>query len=61
MDFAPSPRTQDYLQRLQAFLAEHVAPREADYRRQNAVNAGADWTRWRVPAVMEELKAQARA
>ena len=61
MDFAHSPKTQDYLQRLQAFLAEHAAPREAEYRRQNAANTGADWTRWRVPAVMEEWKAQARA
>ncbi|RZA20970.1 MAG: acyl-CoA dehydrogenase [Lysobacteraceae bacterium] len=61
MDFAPSPKTQDYLQRLQGFLAEHVAPREAEYRRQNAANAGADWAHWRVPAVMEEWKALARA
>ncbi len=61
MEFAPSPKTRDYLQRLQAFLAEHVAPREAEYRRENAANAGADWTHWRVPAVMEEWKAQARA
>ena len=61
MDFAPSPKTQDYLQRMQAFLAEHVAPREAEYRQQNAANAGADWTRWQVPAVMQEWKAEARA
>jgi len=61
MDFAHSPKTQAYLQRLQAFLAEHVAPREAEYRLQNAVNTGADWSRWRVPPVMEEWKAQARA
>ena len=60
MEFAPSPKTRDYLQRLQAFLAEHVMPREAEYRRENAANADADWTRWRVPAVMEEWKAQAR-
>ena len=61
MDFAHSAKTQDYLQRLQAFLAEHVTPREAEYRRQNAINAGADWTQWRVPAQMQEWKAQARA
>ena len=60
MDFAPSPKTREYLQRLQAFLAEHVLPRETEYRRQNAANAGADWTQWQVPAVMEEWKAQAR-
>lgn len=61
MDFAPSQKTRDYLQRMQAFLAEHVAPREAEYRQQNAANAGADWTRWQVPAVMKEWKAEARA
>ena len=60
MDFAPSPKTRDYLQRLQAFIAEHVAPREADYRRELAGNIGADWTRWQVPQTMREWKAQAR-
>ena len=60
MDFAPSPKTQDYLQRLRAFIAEHVTPREADYRREVAVMAGADWTHWQVPQLMQEWKAQAR-
>ncbi len=61
MDFAFSPKTQDYAQRLREFIAEHVAPREAEYRRQNAANTGTDWTRWQVPAVMEEWKTKARA
>jgi alkylation response protein AidB-like acyl-CoA dehydrogenase len=61
MDFAPSPKTREYSQRLREFLDEHVAPREAEYRRQNAANAGAEWTRWQVPGVMEEWKARARA
>ena len=61
MDFAPSLKSRDYSQRLRGFLAEHVIPREAEYRRQNAANAGNDWTQWRVPPVMEEWKAQARA
>ena len=60
MDFAPSPKTQDYRQRLRAFIAEHVTPREADYRREVAVMAGADWTHWQVPQLMQEWKAQAR-
>ena len=42
MDFAPSPKTQDYLQRLRTFIAEHVTPREADYRREVAAMSGAD-------------------
>jgi hypothetical protein len=60
MDFSHSAKTQEYLQRLQAFLAEHVTPREAEYRREVAAMAGADWTRWQAPAVMEEWKARAR-
>lgn len=61
MDFAPSPKTTDTLQRLQALIAEHVAPREAEYRRELAQNTSADWTRWRASQVMEEWKAKARA
>ena len=60
MDFAPSPKTQDYLERLRAFIAEHVTPREADYRREVAVMAGADWTHWQVPQLMQEWKAQGK-
>ena len=61
MDFAPSPKTTDTLQRLQAFIAEHVAPREAEYRRELAQNTSTDWTRWRASQVMEDWKAKARA
>ncbi|ALN91371.1 acyl-CoA dehydrogenase family protein [Lysobacter gummosus] len=61
MDFAPSARTQEYLQRLQAFIAEHVAPFDAQYRRENAqTNAGADWRQWRVHPRIAQLKALAR-
>ncbi|MGO4259076.1 acyl-CoA dehydrogenase family protein [Lysobacter sp. TAB13] len=61
MDFAPSARTQDYLQRLQAFIAEHVAPFDAQYRRENAqTNAGADWRQWRVHPRIAQLKTLAR-
>ncbi|MFD1298074.1 acyl-CoA dehydrogenase family protein [Lysobacter gummosus] len=61
MDFAPSARTQEYLQRLQAFIAEHVAPFNAQYRRENAqTNAGADWRQWRVHPRIAQLKVLAR-
>jgi alkylation response protein AidB-like acyl-CoA dehydrogenase len=61
MDFAPSARTQEYLQRLQAFIAEHVAPFDAQYRRENAeTNAGADWRQWRVHPRIAQLKTLAR-
>jgi acyl-CoA dehydrogenase len=62
MDFSPSPRTQDFLQRIRAFIAEHVRPIEDAYRYENASrNAGADWTQWQVLPVIAELKAKARA
>jgi acyl-CoA dehydrogenase len=59
MDFALSPRAQDYHDRLSAFMAEHVYPAEAVYERQRGelVAAGAVHT---VPPVVEELKAEAR-
>jgi alkylation response protein AidB-like acyl-CoA dehydrogenase len=59
MDFAYSTRARDYIERLNAFMAEHVLPAESIYRRQLA--GGADWTRWNQPPIMEELKAKAKA
>ena len=62
MDFAPSPKTQDYLTRVQAFMAEHIVPIEDDYHRENlAANFGPDWQSWQVLPIIEELKAKARA
>ncbi|MEI2429695.1 acyl-CoA dehydrogenase family protein [Lysobacter yananisis] len=61
MDFAPSARSQEYLQRLHAFIDRHVAPFDPVYRRENAeLNAGADWRGWRVHPRIAELKALAR-
>lgn len=61
MHFEPSARTQDYLQRIRAFMAEHIEPIESDYFEEMAAenNAG-DWTRWSVRPQMEPLKAKAR-
>ncbi|WP_216726665.1 acyl-CoA dehydrogenase family protein [Hymenobacter siberiensis] len=62
MDFAPSPKTQDYLARVQAFMAEHIAPIEEQYHHDNlAANPGPDWQSWRVLPVIEELKTKAKA
>ncbi len=61
MNFEPTARSDDYRQRVRRFVREHVAPAEATYSRQlSAGGHGADWTQWRVPPVMEELKARAR-
>lgn len=60
MDFSPSPAAQQTLERLRAFLQEHVQPAEAIYASQLA-QAGGDWQAWRQPEIMEELKGRARA
>jgi len=58
MDFAPSARTTDLANRLEAFMREHVVPAEPVYEAQMKA-FGTD--RWRIPAVVEELKVKARA
>ncbi len=59
MDFSLSPRAQSYVQRLSAFMEEHVLPAEPEYcaQLQNLPN----WRGWQQPPVMETLKAKARA
>jgi alkylation response protein AidB-like acyl-CoA dehydrogenase len=59
MDFSLSPRAQSYVQRLSAFMQEHVLPAEAEYCAQ--LQNLPDWRRWKQPPVMETLKAKARA
>ncbi|MFX4681996.1 acyl-CoA dehydrogenase, partial [Acinetobacter baumannii] len=55
-------RGQDHLDRVKAFMREHVEPAEpafwAEVRRHDH---GGDWRRWQVPAVLEDLKAKAKA
>src|SRR3954470_12229263 len=57
VDFAPSAKAQDYLDRLQAFMDERVFPAEAEYERYRAETGREDHT---LPPVVEELKAEAR-
>ncbi len=59
MDFALSTAAQGMLARLQAFLHHEVLPREAEYFA--ALRGGGDFRQWRQPAVMEQLKAKAKA
>ncbi|NMO18325.1 acyl-CoA dehydrogenase [Pyxidicoccus fallax] len=62
MDFEPSARTKDYLERIKRFMREHIDPVESRYREEvNATCDGGDWKTWKVPSVMEELKARAKA
>lgn len=55
--FPLSPRAADLKARLDAFMAAHVLPAEAEV----AAHAADPATRWTVPPVIERLKAQARA
>ena len=51
MDFQYSARTREYLDRLGAFMAEHVYPNEERFEAQH--RAG---DRWQEPPLLEELK-----
>ena len=57
MDFQPSARSQDFAERLTAFVAERVQPAEPVYARQLAEGGDPHAQ----PPVMEELKEEARS
>ena len=59
MDFSLTPKAQSYVQRLSAFMQEHVLPAEPEYCAE--LHDGPDWRSWKQPPVMEILKAKARA
>lgn len=59
MDFGYSPRAQTYIERVKTFMREHILPVEAAYHAQ--LTGVSDWTQWRQPALMEDLKTKARA
>ncbi len=62
MDFSPSERSVAYLERVRAFVREHVEPVEERYWREvRELNPGPDHRAWRVHPLLEELKAKARA
>lgn len=59
MDFSLSPTAKETLERLSAFVSQHVFPNEAEYFA--SLQGGGDFRKWRQPTVMEELKAKAKA
>ncbi|MET0401624.1 MAG: acyl-CoA dehydrogenase family protein [Cystobacter sp.] len=62
MNFEPSARSRDYLERVKRFVREHIEPAESRFAEQlQATGAGADWRRWKVPPEMEQWKARARS
>jgi acyl-CoA dehydrogenase len=59
MDFEHSDRAKAYIDLAERFVRERVRPAEAVYESQ--LSGSDDWRRWRVPPIVEELKAEARA
>jgi acyl-CoA dehydrogenase len=55
MNFEPSAKAREYLDRVQRFMHEHVYPNESRYAEEVARD------RWQPARVIEELKAKARA
>jgi alkylation response protein AidB-like acyl-CoA dehydrogenase len=61
MDFTPSPKTVDHVQRVQRFIHDRIAPIEQRYWEEVAErNPTGDWRTWKIPPVLEELKVEAR-
>ncbi len=56
MDFSYSDRVEELREKLARFMDAHIYPNESTYEEQ----LGASDSRWRIPPIMEELKAKAR-
>jgi alkylation response protein AidB-like acyl-CoA dehydrogenase len=62
MDFKHSAETLDYQKRIRKFIQTHIEPIEHQYYLDVVAKGHAgDWTKWEVPAELEELKAKAKA
>jgi acyl-CoA dehydrogenase len=58
MDFEHSDRAKGYIERVERFLRERIVPSEKAYF--EGLVHSADFRQWRIPPVMEELKAEAK-
>jgi acyl-CoA dehydrogenase len=58
MDFDHSPRAQEYLGLISRFIQERILPNEVVYEQQLVHSH--DYKQWRIPPIMEELKAEAK-
>jgi alkylation response protein AidB-like acyl-CoA dehydrogenase len=58
MDFEHSDRAKGYIERVERFVRERIVPSEKAYF-EGLVHSD-DFRQWRIPPVMEELKAEAR-
>lgn len=60
MDFSHSPKAQEMMARVKAFMDKHIIPNERAYYEQLGPDHG-DWTKWKISPLMEEWKAMAKA
>jgi acyl-CoA dehydrogenase len=58
MDFEHSERARIVMDQVRHFVHERVVPNEATYQEQ-LVHTD-DWTKWKIPPIVEELKAEAK-
>ncbi|MDJ0788879.1 MAG: acyl-CoA dehydrogenase family protein [Myxococcota bacterium] len=58
MDFEHSERARLVMEQVERFVRERVVPNESTYQEQ--LVGSDDWREWRIPPVLEELKAEAR-
>ena len=58
MDFQHSERAQKVMAQVQRFVDERILPNEQTYFDQ--LVGTDDWQKWRIPPIMEELKAEAK-
>lgn len=58
MDFQHSERAQNVMAQVQRFLNERILPNEQTYLDQ--LVGTEDWREWKIPPIMEELKAEAK-
>ncbi|MEP2603499.1 MAG: acyl-CoA dehydrogenase family protein [Paraglaciecola sp.] len=62
MNFSHSEKTQDYINRVRAFMQEHVYPVEEQiYSETHTLNPGGDWKNWQAHPLIEPLKKKAQA
>ncbi len=59
MDFEHSERAREYIALVERFVRDRVVPREQTYLGQ--LVRSDDWRQWRIPPVLDELKAEAKS
>ncbi len=62
MNFEPSAKSKDYVDRVRRFMRDAIEPVEkGHWEGILAAQHGGDWKKWRIPPLVEELKKKARA